>query len=103
MEKNFIGQATPEQIAEWKKKYGEIVSFEVENHVGYFKHADRNTLSLAANKLKSSGITAYAEVIFENCFIGGSDEIQKDDRLFFGFTDVCDELFAKKKGTLKAL
>lgn len=104
MKKAPIGKATEEEIAAWKKEHGEIFAYETEDgsHVAYFKHADRNVLALASSKMKSS-IVSYSEVMFDNCFIGGAKEIRTDDKLFYGFHELCDELFAKKKGTLKSV
>ncbi|MDR2424886.1 MAG: hypothetical protein LBD59_09220 [Prevotellaceae bacterium] len=44
--------ATEEQIAAWKKIYGEVYSIEIEGHVCYVKQFTRETMKYALSRLK---------------------------------------------------
>lgn len=103
---NLIGQATPEQIAEWKqdvsKKYGEnakVYSYEVDGKIAYVRSVDRATYSAASAKVSTSP-AKFSETIIQNCWLGGCEEIRKVDQYFYGLQDFMEELIAKKKGSL---
>jgi hypothetical protein len=102
-QKQLIGQATPEQIAEWKAKHGEIYAYEVDGKVCYMRAVDRNTYSLAASKVTSAGPAKYNEVVIDNVWLGGCEDIRKEDGYWFGLIEFLEELLAKKKGTLSKL
>lgn len=93
------GEATPEQIAEWKEKYGQVFKYEVDGKVAYLRTVDRNTYSLATSKISTSP-AKFNDVIIENIWLGGADEIRKTDSYYFGLIDFVEELMAKKKGSL---
>ncbi len=79
----LIGQATDEQIQEWKKKYENIYAIIVGGHIAYLKKPDRKILGFATTAGKTNPIR-FNEQILNNCFLGGSEEIKTDDKLFFG-------------------
>lgn len=105
MEK-LIGQASPEQIAEWKdtvaKRYGEnakVYMYEVDGKVAYVRSVDRATYSAASAKVSTSP-AKFSETIIQNCWLGGCDEIKNSDQYYYGLQDFMEELIAKKKGSL---
>lgn len=93
------GQATQEQIAEWKEKYGKVYNYEVDGKVCYLRSVDRNTYSLAASKVSTSP-AKFNEVIVEKIWLAGAEEIRKEDQYYFGLIDFVEELMNKKKGSL---
>ena len=100
------GQATTEQIAEWKeevkKKYGDgakVYEYQVEDMVAYVRTVDRATYSAAAAKVSTSP-AKFTDVILENCWLGGCETIKKVDQYYFGLSEFLEELVAKKKGSL---
>ena len=93
------GEATPEQIAEWKEKHGKVFKYEVDGKVAYLRTVDRNTYSLATSKISTSP-AKFNDVIIESIWLGGADEIRKTDSYYFGLIDFVEELMAKKKGSL---
>lgn len=95
----LIGEATPEQIAEWKQKYGKIFKYEVDGKVCYLRTVDRNTYGLAASKVSTSP-AKFNEVVIENIWLGGCEELRKNDSYYYGLIDFVEELMAKKKGSL---
>ncbi len=103
------GQATTEQIAEWKQtvktKYGDgakVYEYKVEDMVCYIRTVDRTTYSAAAAKVSTSP-AKFTDVILENCWLGGCDTIRKVDQYYFGLSEFLEELVAKKKGSLTEL
>ncbi|NJM13969.1 MAG: hypothetical protein HC896_00040 [Bacteroidales bacterium] len=98
----LIGQATPEQIEQWKAKHGKIWHIKVDGHIGYFKKPDRRTMS-AASTMGLKDPVKFNEQIMLNCQIGGSDELQKNDELFFAAGNVLGELVQFKQAEIKNL
>lgn len=103
------GQATQEQIEQWKaetkKKYGEsanVFVYQVEDKVCYLRSVDRSTYSAAASKVSTSP-AKFNEVVIDNIWLGGDDELKKNDRYYFGLIDFIEEMMAKKKGSLTIL
>lgn len=96
----FEGQATDEQIAEWKEKYGKVFKYEVDNKVAYLRSVDRNLYSLAASKISASGPAKFNEIVLNGIWLGGCDELKKKDSYYFGLIDFVEELMEKKKGSL---
>jgi hypothetical protein len=92
----LIGQASNEQIAEWKRKckYG-IYAVEVDGHIGYFKNPGRNELNCAMSKADKDKALDIFEELASVTFLGGSEEILKDDQMFIG---VSQELKVKLEG-----
>lgn len=93
-------KVTPEQIAEWKKKHGRVYKYEVDGKVAYLRNVDRATYALAASKITSAGPAKFNDIVLENIWLGGDEEIRKEDGYYFGLIDFVEELMAKKKGTL---
>ncbi len=92
----LVGQATAAQISEWKSKnkYG-IYAIEVDGHIGYFKNPGRNELNCAMGKADKDKALEIFEELANVTFLGGSEEILKDDQMFIG---VCQELKVKLDG-----
>jgi hypothetical protein len=93
------GQATDEQIAAWKEQFGKVFKYEVDNKVCYLRPVDRNTYSLAASKVATSP-AKFNEIVIEKIWLGGDEEIRKNDEYYFGLIDFAEELMNKKKGSL---
>lgn len=93
------GQATAEQLAEWKEKHGRVFQYVVENKTCYLRAVDRNTYSAAAAKVTSSP-AKFNETIINNIWLGGDEDIKKLDSYYYGLIDFVEELMAKKKGSL---
>lgn len=79
----LIGQATPEQVAEWKKKHGDVFAIKVGGHICYLRKPDRKTLAYC-NSVGKVDMIKYNETLLNNCFIGGSEDVKTDDKLFYG-------------------
>lgn len=100
--KTLIGQATEEQIAEWKKQYGDIWAATCDGHVAYLKRPSRKALSYASVAGKENPLK-FNELLLNDCWIGGSDEIKTNDSLFLGVSARLAELVEIKEAELGKL
>lgn len=90
------GTATEAQIKEWKAKhkYG-IYAVETDGHIAHFKNPDRHELNCAMRKADREKALDVFEELASLTFIGGSEEILKDDQMFIGLSQ---ELKVKLEG-----
>ena len=106
------GLATKEQIDAWKKQYGEFYSIEVDGHIGYLKPIERKVMMYALSKvdigisdqgrkMNLGQMAQSGEVVLQNCWIGGSEEIRKNDDLFFAAAIEASYLVSFKDALLK--
>lgn len=93
------GQVSEDQIKEWKQQYGKVFTYEVDNKIAYFRPVDRTVYSLAASKISTSP-AKFNEIVIEKTWLGGAEEIKKEDSYFFGLIDFVEEMMNKKKGSL---
>lgn len=102
--KTLIGQATEQQIAEWKKMHGDVWAVKCDGHIAYLKRPSRKALSyasVASNNGKDQ--IKFVETVLEDCFIGGSQEFKKNDAFFMGVSKVIAELVEVKEVELGKL
>jgi len=95
----LIGEVTAEQIEQWKKKYGKVFGVKVDGHICYLKKPDRKILGYASTAGKTDPLK-FNEAILNNCFIGGSEAIKKEDELFLGASSVLAEIIQVKEAEL---
>lgn len=94
-----IGQATPEQIAEWKKKHGKVYAIIVDGHICYLRKPTRNELSYSATVSQNNSLKGN-EVLMKSMWLGGSEEIQTNDELFFGASAKLADIITVKEAEL---
>lgn len=95
------------RLKELKKQYGDVffLKFENEEEDGeeykrcFLKSMDRPTLA-AAKSVAMTDTIRMSEIVIENCWIEGDEEIKTDDRYFFGAMDLLQELINKKQAIL---
>ena len=95
------GQATAEQGNDWKKKNGDVYKVEIDGSVCYLKKPDRKTMTYVAT-LGNSPVRAN-EALLENCWLGGDDDIKKDDEKFFGVSAQLAEIIQIKEAEITKL
>jgi len=95
-------EITQEQIDAWKKQHGDIYAIKVDGKTAYLKKPDRKTLSFASVAGQKDPMK-FNEIILENCFIGGDEEIKKDDSLFLAASAKIVELIEVKEAELVKL
>jgi hypothetical protein len=73
---------TPDQLVEWKAKYGDVLAIEIEGLIAYFRPLyDLRILKPAfAASLVSS--VAFDESLVNNAWLGGDERLRTDDDLF---------------------
>lgn len=93
---------TPEQIEAWKKKHGDVFCVTVGDKVVYLKRPDRKVLGAAAVVGKNDPMK-YNEILLNNCWLAGDEDIKTDDALFLGVSAKLGELVEIKEAELKKL
>ena len=93
---------TKEQIEEWKKQYNDIYVLNIEDKKAYLRTPDRQTLSCAST-LSTKDPLKFNEVVLNNCWLGGDEEIKTDDALFLAASSKLPDLIQIKEATLEKL
>ena len=93
---------TKEQIQEWKNQYKDIFVTRVADKKVYLRTPDRKTLSYAST-LATKDPLRFNEVILENCWLGGDEEIKTNDELFLAVSSKLPDLIQIKEATLEKL
>lgn len=93
---------TKEQIQEWKKQHKDIFVISVADKKVYLRTPDRKTLSYAST-LATKDPLRFNEVILENCWLGGDEEIKTNDELFLAVSSKLPDLIQIKEATLEKL
>lgn len=90
------------QIAEWKKKHGDVFLISVEDKQCYVKKPTRAQLGRATTHMKANPIK-FAEILLGDIWLGGDEELKTEDAYFMGVAQSLDELIEIKEATLKKL
>ena len=93
---------TKQQIQEWKKQYGDVYVLNIEDKKAYLRTPDRQTLSYAST-LATKDPLKFNEVVLNNCWLGGDEEIKTDDTLFLAASSKLPDLIQIKEATLEKL
>lgn len=101
-EQELKGQATDDQIAEWKKQHGQVSGIIVDGHIGYLKPVTRKILSMASS-VGAKDPMQFNELILNNCWLGGSEEIKTNDTLFLSAGAKLAEFIELKEAELVKL
>lgn len=101
-EKALIGQATEEQVKEWKEAHGNVFAIKTEGHICYLKKPSRKNISYASVAGKTDPLK-FNEVLLRDCWLGGSEEIRKNDEMFMAASGVLDQLIDVKEAELEKL
>lgn len=102
------GGVSEEQLATLKARHGRVVMVEVEDtetlerHVGYFRRPDMATMQAFSATAKSNDIKA-AEVLFDNCWLGGSAVMKSDAVYKMEAVGQLQNIFGKCVSRLKNL
>ena len=97
-----VEKTIEQKICEWKAKHGDVFQVEVDGRVAYLKRPDRKVLGAAAVTGKSDPMK-YNEVILNNCWLEGDEEIRTNDSMFLGVSAQLAEIIEIKEATLKKL
>ena len=93
-------KVTKEQIKEWKEKHGELFQITVEDKSCILRKPNRQDLSYASvvkDPIKMS------EVLLNNLWVAGDEDIKTDDTLFMAVVNKMDEVLKVKEAEIKKL
>ncbi len=102
------GDMTEDQLSALKTRHGRIVEIEVadqefgELHRGYFRRPDMKTMQAFSATAKSNDVKA-AEVMFDNCWLGGSAMMKADAVYKLQAVGELQNIFGKCVSKLKNL
>jgi hypothetical protein len=94
--------ATKEQIEQWKAKHGDVFCIKVEEKACYLKKPSRKTLGYASMAAKTNPLK-FNEVLLNDCWLAGDEDIKTDDDLFLSVTGKMVELIEVKEADLEKL
>ena len=95
-------EVTAEQIAAWKVKHTDVYLYESDDKKCYLHRPDRKALS-AASVIGKTDPLKYNEILLNNCWLGGDEEIKQEDKYFLGISSKLAELVEISEGELKKL
>ena len=90
------------KIDGWKKKHGDIFSYEADGLICYMHRPSRTTIA-AASVVGKEDPFKFAEIVITNCWLGGDEELRTNDKYFMGLSQKVSELVEIKVGELKKL
>ena len=112
----LTGQASAEQVAFWKKQHGGCAQIRMKDHVCYLKPANKEVLTYALsmikvrvddpNKASEVGIERIiqlGEVVLQNCWLGGSEEIKTNPKLWLSAAVAAGDMVELVEAELKNL
>lgn len=91
---------TKEQVAEWKKKHGDIFELSVEGKSCIVRRPNRKDLSYVSvvkNPIQMS------ETLLKQLWVDGDKEILEDDSLFLAVIPKMEEVIKIKESAIKKL
>jgi len=95
-------KATKEQIAEWKEKHKKVFCIKVDDKACYLKKPSRKALGYASMAGKDNPLK-FNEVMLNDCWLGGDEEIKTNDDLFLSVSPKLTELIEVKEAELEKL
>lgn len=100
-------KATEAQIKAWKAKYGQIVKITLKDEANgdktcYLHKPSRKALGFASMAAKENPLK-FNEVILNECWIDGDEEIRTDDELFLSASSKVAEMIELKEAELEKL
>ncbi len=98
----LVGEVSTEQIQEWKGKHKDVFKIQVGNSVCYLKKPSRKALGYASMAGKDNPLK-FNEVILNDCWLGGDDNIKTDDTLFLSASAKVAALIEIQEASLEKL
>lgn len=106
MDKKEAGLITEETIQMWRAKYRKISEVIIEDgddkFVCYFRRPDMDTMS-AVTKLSKTDEVKAANILFDNCWLGGDQMIKEDAVLKMSAISQLNKIMTVQTVTLKNL
>lgn len=100
------GGLTDEQVAAFKQKHRKSFAIEVQDgdevHIGYFKRPSFETIKAVTKVAKTDEVEA-GKVMFDNCWLGGSEDLRTDALLFMAVQAQLGSVLNGFRGLIKNL
>lgn len=100
------GGIGPEQVEQFKRKHRKAFRVDIvdgaDTHVGYFKRPDFDTIKTVTKMAKVDEVEA-GKVMFDKCWLGGSEELRSDAVLFMAVQIQLAKVLNGCMGSLKNL
>ena len=93
---------TQNQIEQWKAQHGDVFHIKVGDKECYLKKPARKALSYAAVSAQTDPLK-YNEVILNDCWLAGDEEIKTNDSLFLAASSKIAEIIEVKEAELEKL
>lgn len=87
----LVSEVTQEQIDAWKKEHGDLKKVHVGSKSCILKKPSRKALSYATVAAQTDPLK-YNEIILEDCWLAGDEEIKTDSGLFLSLSAHLTEL-----------
>lgn len=104
--KTYDGGVTEANIKEWKAKHRKVFRVDLvdgdETHIIYFKRPDFATVK-STTKIAKADETEAGRLMYEHCFLGGSEHVRQDMVLFMAAQVQLNKLLNSCMGSLKNL
>lgn len=88
-----MSKVTKKQIEEWKAKHGDVYELPVGDKVAYIKAPNMADQKRAVGALMRGSEIDYAENMLAAIFLGGDEEVKKDDKYFYPAKKAITSLF----------
>ncbi len=95
-------KVSKEQIAAWKQEHKDVYRIDVEDKSCYLKRPSRQAIGYATVAGKDNPVK-FNEVLLQECWLGGDEEIKQDDVLFMSVSAKLGELVEVKTAELVKL
>lgn len=97
-------EATKEQIAEWKNRYGEVYEIPIKgtDKSCYIKQPDRKSVSYSMSVGRTDPMKSN-EVLFNACWIDGDPEIKTNTAMFIAASNKLSEIVYEYEADLVKL
>jgi hypothetical protein len=88
------------QIAEWKKKYGDVYHIEFDDAECWLRKPSRGTVAMAMTKSRTNPLDGVA-VLLESCWLAGDEKIKEDAGYQVGLLEKTDLIIGTKSAEVK--
>ncbi|MDR1848125.1 MAG: hypothetical protein LBR17_08455 [Bacteroidales bacterium] len=96
------GQVSQEQIDIWKRQHGSVLAIKSNGKICYLKNATKNVASRAMSFDESQSMDC-AEMLLNNCWLGGCEDFKTNDYDFMSIASKLDEVLKYGEAELKKL
>ena len=100
------GGVTQELIQTWKARYRKVYQISIldeqDKYCGFFRRPDMETMS-AVSKISKNDEIKGASTLFDNCWLGGDDNLREDFFLKSAAIKELSSIFGSVTGEIKNL